>query len=524
MTDPQLPRLAGEPLSRERMQVVLEHLYRFRRPLRLEHDDDRIQTTIREVQIEEKGFLALFSKPKITVLVDDLVAVSHGRELRIKENESVLAMADYYSSGLEHRFSFHATLSRGVDITGLRRVKLELITPIYLETYIFVAKTTPGRPVSINLPMAGDSPIEAVEVSTTTIRARTPQPVSLGAKPREFSQATINLGDHGEVVVDGTLRQTGADSVQLDLKPLNPEANRGLDRYLSASYDAAPAEGVGQGQTKPDQQARKSRGSESKLLPPDPDAKALLVLNEIFQQRFFESILRELGWPSVARNPQTLMTDPVPDTVRLVVTDAKPKDEVSKQALRALVLKAGLRLPIAYVLVGPDATEKLATGDLGVGMHVCDKISRHVLKRILENWLEHDVGGSPKPKAPMGAKRILVVEDESAMLDLVEITLMSEGYVIDRAMDGKHAVQAVVMTPPNLILLDLDIPEIGGLDVLAMLREDDAAKDIPVIIVTGHASKANVQRAASLNVQGFLSKPFDAEQLKERVRVALARG
>jgi CheY-like chemotaxis protein len=118
------------------------------------------------------------------------------------------------------------------------------------------------------------------------------------------------------------------------------------------------------------------------------------------------------------------------------------------------------------------------------------------------------------------APRILVVDDTPALLDVIRNCLEAEGYYVRTCLESRYAVDLARADPPDVIMLDVVMPEISGWEVLAALREDDAFKQAPVIVCTAYVAEA-LGRLAELKGPdqhlGLLPKPFEVEELLEVV-------
>jgi len=111
-------------------------------------------------------------------------------------------------------------------------------------------------------------------------------------------------------------------------------------------------------------------------------------------------------------------------------------------------------------------------------------------------------------------KKILCIEDEREMIDLFKIILGRRGYRVSGALGGEEGLQRAAEIIPNLILLDLMMPELDGWEVLQRMRGEKDLRDIPVIIVT--AKSNDIDRAMALHiaqVSDFISKPFGPQDL-----------
>jgi len=118
------------------------------------------------------------------------------------------------------------------------------------------------------------------------------------------------------------------------------------------------------------------------------------------------------------------------------------------------------------------------------------------------------------------APRILVVDDTPALLDVIRNCLETEGYQVRTCLESRYAVDLARADPPDIIMLDVVMPEVSGWEVLAALRQDGAFKQTPVIVCTAYVAEA-LGRLAELKGPdqhlGLLPKPFDVEELLEVV-------
>jgi len=123
----------------------------------------------------------------------------------------------------------------------------------------------------------------------------------------------------------------------------------------------------------------------------------------------------------------------------------------------------------------------------------------------------------------MARQRILVVDDEEDIRELVSHSLRREGYEVFTAADGESAL-ARVRERPDLVVLDLMLPGIDGLEVCRRLRGDDATKSIPVIMLTAKVEESDVILGLGVGADDYVTKPFSPRILLARVRAVLRRG
>ncbi len=117
-------------------------------------------------------------------------------------------------------------------------------------------------------------------------------------------------------------------------------------------------------------------------------------------------------------------------------------------------------------------------------------------------------------------ERILIVEDEGSLADSVRYNLEREGFVVTVASDGRRALERFRAEPPALVILDLMLPEISGLDLCRTIR---AESDVPIIMVTAKDSEADKVAGLELGADDYVTKPFSVRELVSRVRALLRR-
>ena len=123
----------------------------------------------------------------------------------------------------------------------------------------------------------------------------------------------------------------------------------------------------------------------------------------------------------------------------------------------------------------------------------------------------------------MAQKNIFVVEDEEDILDLIRHHLTKEGFAVSTATNGMEAVKAIQRKAPDLILLDLMLPGLEGLEVCRMLKKNDKTDGIPILMVTAKDEESEVVAGLELGADDYIVKPFRMKELIARVRAALRR-
>jgi two-component system response regulator MtrA len=118
---------------------------------------------------------------------------------------------------------------------------------------------------------------------------------------------------------------------------------------------------------------------------------------------------------------------------------------------------------------------------------------------------------------------VLVVDDDPDVCDLVAFKLEQSGYAVRRAVDGDQALREVAAALPDLVLLDIMMPGLSGLEVLRRWREDPATAAMPVIMLTAKARENDVERGFELGADDYMVKPFSPRELARRVTAVLTR-
>ena len=120
-------------------------------------------------------------------------------------------------------------------------------------------------------------------------------------------------------------------------------------------------------------------------------------------------------------------------------------------------------------------------------------------------------------------KSILVVEDEEDILALLHFNLIKAGYDADCASHGEEALRSVAAKKPDLILLDLMLPGIDGMEICRRLRQEEATNEIPIIMLTARGEEEDIIRGLELGADDYVTKPFSIKILLARVQTVLRR-
>jgi two-component system, OmpR family, phosphate regulon response regulator PhoB len=123
-----------------------------------------------------------------------------------------------------------------------------------------------------------------------------------------------------------------------------------------------------------------------------------------------------------------------------------------------------------------------------------------------------------------GKKRVLVVEDEDNIAIALDYLLTREGYDHDRVANGGEAMDRIRGTHPDLVLLDVMLPEVSGYEICQGVRLDPSLSDVKILMMTARGSAIERRKGLALGADGFISKPFELKELREEVRRLLAGG
>jgi CheY-like chemotaxis protein len=117
--------------------------------------------------------------------------------------------------------------------------------------------------------------------------------------------------------------------------------------------------------------------------------------------------------------------------------------------------------------------------------------------------------------------KILLVEDNELNSDMLSRRLQGQGYEVVIAVDGKQALEKVSEEKPDLILMDLSLPEMDGWEATRRLKADDTTRDIPIIVLTAHALKTDKLGAMEAGSDDYDVKPIDFPRLLSKIHVQL---
>ena len=123
----------------------------------------------------------------------------------------------------------------------------------------------------------------------------------------------------------------------------------------------------------------------------------------------------------------------------------------------------------------------------------------------------------------MTSPRVLIVEDEDAIITMMRYNLEAEGFSVMEARDGDAALLSVAETPPDIVILDWMLPLISGIEICRRLRRDPGTRLLPIIMVTARGEETDRLRGLDGGADDYVTKPFSPAELVARVRALLRR-
>ncbi len=120
-------------------------------------------------------------------------------------------------------------------------------------------------------------------------------------------------------------------------------------------------------------------------------------------------------------------------------------------------------------------------------------------------------------------KRILIIEDDKDIVELVRYNLANEGFQVNAAFDGSSGLNSLKKTPPDLLLLDLMLPKLSGLEICREIRRDDSLNRLPILMLTARGEEADRVVGLEMGADDYVTKPFSPRELLARVKALLRR-
>ena len=118
-------------------------------------------------------------------------------------------------------------------------------------------------------------------------------------------------------------------------------------------------------------------------------------------------------------------------------------------------------------------------------------------------------------------KKILVVDDEAQLVDMVKIRLEANNYLVLTAFDGQEGLEKAYKDNPDLIILDLMLPQMDGYKVCGLLKADTRYNKIPIIMFTARAQDSDKKMGEKVGADAYITKPFEPEELIAKIKALL---
>jgi CheY-like chemotaxis protein len=123
----------------------------------------------------------------------------------------------------------------------------------------------------------------------------------------------------------------------------------------------------------------------------------------------------------------------------------------------------------------------------------------------------------------MAGERILIVDDNATNLKLVAYLMRANGYTVETALDAESAIEAIRANHPDVILMDIQLPGIDGLELTRRLKADPTTRDIVIVAVTAYAMKGDQAKALAAGCDDYITKPIDTRTLPDTIAKHLAK-
>lgn len=120
-------------------------------------------------------------------------------------------------------------------------------------------------------------------------------------------------------------------------------------------------------------------------------------------------------------------------------------------------------------------------------------------------------------------RRILIVEDETGLVEMMKMRLEAADYEVISAFDGQEGLDVAKKEKPDLIILDLMLPKMGGYKVCGLLKKDARYARIPIIIFTARAQEEDIKLSQEVNADAYIIKPFEPQVLLSKIKELLNR-
>jgi signal transduction histidine kinase/DNA-binding response OmpR family regulator len=249
----------------------------------------------------------------------------------------------------------------------------------------------------------------------------------------------------------------------------------------------------------------RARADHGLVLVVDDEPDVSRALRGYLQEEGFEVVTAasaaEGAREAAARRPSVILLDLLlPDQSGLDLLQSLKADPVTQD------------IPVLIVSVANDDLKALSLG-------AAECLLKPVDRTRIVGTVRKLVDGARE-----SAPRILVVDDEADTVDFIRQTLAAEGFETSAARNGREALQAMVHGRPDLVLLDIMMPDLSGFEVLEAMARDPAISGIPVVVLTARGDEVDARSGLALGARNYMSKPFDVRALVAEIRRHVGRG
>ena len=142
-----------------------------------------------------------------------------------------------------------------------------------------------------------------------------------------------------------------------------------------------------------------------------------------------------------------------------------------------------------------------------------------------EGWTSHGISRRHRLVAryDRAVAKVLVIDDDPVILELLRVNFEIENFEVVTASDGREGLEKARTANPDVVLSDIMMPRIDGLELVSILREDPRTRSLPIILLSAKAQNAEVQQGLDMGADDYVTKPFDPLELIDRVNAVLAR-
>jgi len=210
----------------------------------------------------------------------------------------------------------------------------------------------------------------------------------------------------------------------------------------------------------------------------------------------------------------------------VIIVDAEYKDAVSSPEIIKTLRQMPQFKNVSILTFNADSSEKRLSADeirqrdtnAGIAVNAClnegatEYIGRFDEKVFVENLEKYLCRG-----------RIVIIDDEVTTIKIIENMLIRDGYKVYIASDGKSGLEIVKKVKPNLIILDLVMPQMDGYEVMKILKDDESLKKIPVIMLSIKSEEGDINKGLDLEADDYVTKPFHTRLLLKRIEMVIRK-